>query len=122
MNRQKIDQAIKLVRDGLASGELPMHNFNMRHWNYGTRGSEVHCGTVGCIGGWAWLALKHADLQDEADVIVGNGEGRAVPMLRLFHNYPHDIDITAQDAVKAIDNYLAGSEDPWYAPAASVSP
>jgi hypothetical protein len=117
VNIDKINQAIRLVRDGLASGDLPMHNFDMNHWTYSAGSPEqVHCGTVACIGGWAWLALKHAGLAAEAAYVVGNdSQERPRSMLHLFHVYPKRT-ITAQDAVAAIDNYLSGSDDPWFAP------
>lgn len=101
------------VRDGLANGEYrhvknvnkPAKDakkaFNMNHWLDG----GYHCGTVGCIGGWAKKAIG-AEVDPVEAGWASWGE---------LTNPSGGVDwdkITPAKAAKAIDFYLNG-EEPW---------
>jgi len=114
------------VREDLISGKIKRREFNME-----TFYNPHRCGTAACIGGWMALYsymedrdLKKKDLNNIKQCLV---EDR-VPHRTIFHNlyYPYALDffnwekITRDMAVMAIDNFLAGDEDPWAAVAEMV--
>lgn len=97
----------------------------------GTR--PFDCGSVACIGGHAYLKAHGADvtkpiipdLVDDAASFV-NGVEMDTPLHKLF--YPFYLDyafdekgedqadwdvLTPREAALAIDNYLAGADEPW---------
>jgi hypothetical protein len=89
-----------------------------------TIGTPMHtCGTAMCIGGTMQLCLSGigldvVDLTDTQDVLLVEKSEieNEVVFVHLF--YPsliyHWENITPADAVKAIDNFLAGNtKDPW---------
>ncbi len=111
----------ELLRRGLlevdrkyAGFEPNKHKFNMRCGMV-----EGDCGTVGCIGGTMYLLMNNKanfarpyyyDPMGYVDSVKG-------ALHELF--YPPFIarddgrTATVRQAIKAIDNYLAGSKKPW---------
>lgn len=103
-----IRRALELVRDGLRSGGIPAHNFDMDTWQDGdTYHKGHHCGTVHCIGGWAEAALRLAGHKESANTVGDSNSGS--PLGRLFWTVFH---ASPERSALAIDRYLAG-QDPW---------
>lgn len=92
--------------------------------------SSWHCGTVGCIGGWASLVMQdvitdnehgpvNVDMYaaNEASYFVRKHDERGSPLHELF--YPYVIrasrwrDITPRIAVQAIDNFMTNGDPDW---------
>ena len=89
-----------------------------------------HCGTVGCIGGWASLVMQgvitgnehgpvNVDMYaaNEASHFVRKHDERGSSLHELF--YPYVIrssrwrDITPRIAVQAIDNFMTKGDPDW---------
>lgn len=122
-------QALLTVRNGLASGEYvhaPSIHFNPNPLRRGFNMSTIHCGSAGCIGGW----MAHTMLKNTSNRMISNyvvkyttaveGPKASRALLPLF--YPDDEEdhgvwaqITTEDAVVAIDNFLATGEPKWNA-------
>jgi hypothetical protein len=107
----EIDEALRLVRDDLASGKIPASQFDM-----GRSLSHSGCGTVGCIGGWAYLKMhgkKNAHKRVDGFIYHTTDELHA---LFFPSSSRKDIDwsaITPAHAVKAIDMYLTTGKVDW---------
>jgi hypothetical protein len=87
-------------------------------FNMGITGQVYECGTVGCIGGWAALAM---DMKPE-DLDFYVSESRSISLQPLY--YPDedegcgeiDVDyttITPEQASQAIRNFLATGKPQW---------
>lgn len=116
-------EALLLVREGLANGKWKHAlkgdkdiacGFNMAQAHYEKEG----CGTVACIGGWMAVAMGMDNMA--ANAYVGKHEpwsGRSSdrPIARLFFppwssTYEN---ITTEQAVQAIDNFLKEGSPCW---------
>lgn len=94
-------EALRKVRDDLCAGRIKAESFDMSEW---------HCGSVGCIGGWA-EQLYQPDLTQRVELMSDDN-----PLNRLF--YPHCLStdwstITTCQAIKAIDNFLETGHPNW---------
>lgn len=119
-------EALVKVRDGLAAGLLvhkvldyPNEQIYVRHcptedvigyfnMNYEGQG----CGTVACIGGWM-AASMGIDQQDYVQSTGGSLRGLFYPPMMDDLEHADYEDITAEMAVKAIDNYLRTGNPFW---------
>lgn len=97
------DRMIQL-RDFLA--ELPDEKFDISLW---------HCGTAGCIGGWAETLFFGSAYSGHDESEVGEHIGLSVANAeRLFYplGYRYGRHTPAQ-AVAVLDHYLATGEISW---------
>lgn len=74
---------------------------------------ETDCGTVGCIGGWAAVIMKHPCPVEYVDSYMFDG-----PLHKLYWEYPGAMSassrhITPADAAIALRNYLTTGEARW---------
>lgn len=84
-----------------------------------TCSDTYECGTIACIGGYAWLHENPGDFEGANLYVFQFDEGEPrhdEPLGHLF--YPRDIRvgcaaITPAHAIMAIDHYLANGVTPW---------
>lgn len=99
---KKIRRALELVRDGLRSGAIPAHNFDIMSWR-----ARNHCGTVACIGGWTELLLHRAGFRINLDM-------HAIRQDEAMHDLFYSGLFSKQTpdmAANAIDAYLAATQE-----------
>jgi hypothetical protein len=97
--RETLAQVAAALRAGTIEGKFDM----------GEAASQYDCGTVACIGGWAWL-FENPDDFDGAQNFVGTQTGALDNLLYWVGYYG---DLSPEHAADAIDNYLAGDKVPW---------
>lgn len=130
---QEMHDALVWVRNMLNEQQIvhvpddqyPMgrNGFNMR-----TSSAKYECGSVGCIGGWAWVAMNLDAVERDADdglfKLTNYQTDRASnfvhemsskELLHLFFPpFSADYDsITTKEAALAIDNYLTTGYAQW---------
>ena len=119
-----VHQLIDNADSDLWGGDAVGRGFNI---NATCNGSE--CGTVACIGGWAWLLARakplpaHPSAYDPCDLARAAEFVRAtdctsgyvdIELHRLFYPPTESwLWITTSHAVQAIDNYLATGNADW---------
>lgn len=115
------------VRDALDPSkvevELPRWlEFDMRNWAW--RGEDdglASCGTQACLGGTMHLR-RAARLVDKSmgDVTYAdtreNDYDPSRALEKLFFVWDHNQPRSVELAIRAVDNFLAGSKDPWNRP------
>ena len=106
---KEVLDALLWVRDALDSGKLRHErdggDFNMRHW---LRVCS-DCGTACCIGGWIEIHTEtefshHSDTERLQDLFFPGYASDDTYDLRV---------ITPQQAVRAIDNFIATGDPNW---------
>lgn len=107
-----IEEALALVADKLERGELRHKRlvnggergewFNMGHWDTETE----NCGTVCCIGGWA-------ERLSGIDLLGGIRSDELEELFFPWIDVPLLIDITPEQAARAIRNYLRTGRANW---------
>lgn len=121
-----VHDALLWVREELASGRLRhvaddsiLPGFNMNIW-----GSPTDCQTPHCIGGWANHRLFTLGSKDDINTYCQwAADLKEAPPLHIlfypFHNEDCDgldmsyDDITAKQALAALDNYLTTGHANW---------
>jgi hypothetical protein len=96
-------QRLQILRDFIAA--IPEQNFNMSEWR-----EEHECGTVACIGGWTTL-LFDVPQQSSAGECLGL-TGSESDALFCPNGWSYGV-YSRQDALDAIDGYLAKGEIVW---------
>ena len=101
--------ALKKVRDGLASGEYVHFYDNSKVTKKFIM--DQSCGSAACIGGWMAVEMS---IEDAKRYVCNSGlEG---DMKDLFYPNPGTMswsEITAAQAVQAIDNFLIDRNPRW---------
>lgn len=106
------------VRDDLASGAIPRRLFDMRSF-----GPAEDCGTTHCIGGWMRAYAQHDGNLWNPEWAQLNGDFAPLFFPTDFDNYFSEQDyatITPQQAIVAIDLWLATGRVDWRAIMESV--
>lgn len=114
------------VRDALDPSkvevELPRWlEFDMRNWLVVPEGDMTSCGTIACLGGTMnVLRLSRrlgVGLDDVTEASIHEADSEhSVALSRLFYNWDHKQPRSTELAVRAVDNFLAGSKRPWDCP------
>lgn len=95
------------VRDMLLDGRIQKSNLNM-----GYCGGLEECGTVACIGGWAYFLANGPENYDATvgQYVRGDEDRDELYFPECAVNYDA---ITPQQAAQAITNFLDGGDPKW---------
>lgn len=123
ITQEELDDLV-WVRDALdptkTDVELPVWlDFDMRNWCWrGESGGLASCGTAACLGGTMHLR-RAAKLLDKnmGDVTYAdtheNDYDPSCALETLFFVWDHNRPRSVELAVRAVDNFLTGSDNPW---------
>lgn len=117
----EVRRALRKVRTKLLNGKIGAEDFDMRTICDRVR-KKGHCGTIGCIGGWAALELvgerrnRHSTAERVFTRLVSpSNPDFSIKLHELFygfHRSPHYPNIKPKHGAAAITRYLDG-KDPW---------
>ncbi|RUU80484.1 hypothetical protein [Mesorhizobium sp. M7A.F.Ca.MR.362.00.0.0] len=119
MNAERILMLADVI-EGLPHGavedrasEAPLESFNMGKW---------HCGTVGCIAGWAAHVFggQMVDPAWTGRLVLGLDSDLADDLFTPPYDYGKYDKITPKDAAKVLRNLAETGEVDWSLAAASV--
>jgi hypothetical protein len=130
-----IRQALEWVRNGLRSGlfaKIGADNYpeGKNGFNMGRAHTSYSCGSVACIGGWAWVAQNLDKVERDGDFFIVPEEhaDAADNFVYRTKDYNKELGalffppgfsgaqyraITMEQAAQAIDNYLETGDPKW---------